>query len=244
LTSQTHRFPRFFVTVATPCPYLPGREERKLFTELKGGDAVELNDILTHYGFRRSQNVAYRPACDNCSACQSVRIRVKDFELKRWARKALKANSDLVADVIDPWVTDEQFDLLKTYLGARHGDGGMAGMDAYDYTLMVEDTPVETTLTEYRMAGEDGTASDLIAVCLTDRLSDGLSMVYSFYNPELQGRSLGTFMILEHVARARRMGLDYVYLGYMVSNCRKMSYKARFQPLEVLGPDGWRIAKA
>jgi arginine-tRNA-protein transferase len=229
--------------VAAPCPYLPGREERKLFTELRGGDAVGLNDILTHYGFRRSQNVAYRPACDNCSACRSVRIRVKDFELKRWGRKTLKANSDLIADVIEPWVTDEQFDLLKTYLDARHGDGGMAGMDAYDYTLMVEDTPVDTTLTEYRVSGGNGTAADLVAACLTDRLSDGLSMVYSFYNPTLRARSLGTFMILEHVARARRLGLDYVYLGYMVSNCRKMTYKARFQPLEMLGPDGWQPAQ-
>lgn len=240
MTSQSHKFPRFFVTVAAPCPYLPGREERKLFTELRGSDAMELNDILTHYGFRRSQNVAYRPACDNCSACQSVRIRVGDFQLKRWGRKALKTNDDLTADVMNPWVTDEQFDLLKKYLETRHGDGGMAGMDAYDYTLMVEDTPVNTSLTEYRVTAEDGATSDLVAVCLTDRLSDGLSMVYSFYDPDLPGRSLGTFMILEHVARARRMGLDYVYLGYMVANCRKMSYKARFQPLEILGPDGWR----
>lgn len=239
MTNQSHKFPRFFVTVASPCPYLPGREERKLFTELRGADAVELNDILTHYGFRRSQNVAYRPACDSCSACQSVRIRVNDFEVKRWAKKALKANEDLAIDIIEPWVTDEQFDLLKTYLDTRHADGGMAGMDPYDYTLMVEDTPVDTMLTEYRISGEDGTAEDLIAVCLTDQLSDGLSMVYSFYNPDAQARSLGTFMILEHIARAKRMGLKYVYLGYWVADCRKMAYKARFQPLEVLGPDGW-----
>ena len=245
LTNQSHKFPRFFVTVASPCPYLPGREERKLFTELRGADAVELNDILTHYGFRRSQNVAYRPACDSCNACQSVRIRVADFDLKRWAKKALKANSDLEIEIIDPWVTDEQYDLLKKYLDTRHADGGMAGMDPYDYTVMVEDTPVDTTLTEYRTpAGISDEPSNLVAVCLTDQLSDGLSMVYSFYDPDAQVRSLGTFMILEHIARARRLGLAYVYLGYWVRDCRKMTYKARFQPLEVLGPDGWSCTKS
>jgi arginine-tRNA-protein transferase len=214
--------------------------ERKLFTELRGADAAELHDILTHYGFRRSQNVAYRPACDGCNACLSARIRVADFELKRWARKTLKANEDLTAEVIDPWVTDEQYYLLKHYLGTRHAESGMASMGPYDYTAMVEDTPVQSMLTEYRTpsTGMDE-PSNLIAVCLSDRLSDGLSMVYSFFDPDATERSLGTYMILEHIARARRLGLKYVYLGYWIENCRKMQYKARFQPLEILGQNGW-----
>jgi len=141
--------------------------------------------------------------------------------------------------------TAEQYSVFRAYLDARHGDGGMADMTVLDYAMMVEDSHVQTRLVEYRRR-ESGVASpgegELLAVALTDVLKDGLSMVYSFYEPDPVGRSLGTFMILDHIARARRMGLAYVYLGYWVRGSRKMDYKGRFLPQERLAPEGWQRA--
>jgi arginine-tRNA-protein transferase len=137
--------------------------------------------------------------------------------------------------------TAEQYSVFRAYLDARHYDGGMADMTVLDYAMMVEDSHVQTRLIEYRRRREDesGRKGELLAVALTDVLNDGLSMVYSFYEPESEHRSLGTFMILDHIARARRMGLAYVYLGYWVRGSRKMHYKGRFLPQERLAPEGW-----
>ena len=243
MTDQSFRFPRFFVTAPSPCPYLPGRVERKVFTELKGSDAAEMNEALSRIGFRRSQNVVYRPSCDGCSACVSVRVVAAEFRPSASQKRLLKRHSDLEVSACEPWSTEEQFDLLQRYLGSRHPDGGMATMDAYDFADMVEQTPVDTIVVEYREASPNGRPGRLLGACLTDRQSDGLSMVYSFFEPdEPLRRGLGTFIILDHIVRAARAGLPYIYLGYWIAGCDRMDYKTRFAPVERLGAGGWRAA--
>lgn len=242
MTDQSIRFPRFYLTVPSPCPYLPDRLEQKIFTELKDGHAQELNDSLSKVGFRRSQRVAYKPACEGCQACVSVRIVVDAFEPGKTMRRILRRNGDLIETTAPPHATLEQFDLLTGYLDDRHSDGGMAGMSAIGYATMVGETPVTTHLIEYRKRDLSAPSDDdgpLLGACLTDVLDDGLSMIYSFYDVTAADRSLGTHMILAHVERARRLGLPYVYLGYWIEGSHKMAYKARFQPLEFYTEDGW-----
>ncbi|TIX51344.1 arginyltransferase [Alteraurantiacibacter aquimixticola] len=235
------RFPRFFVTSPAPCPYLPGKTERKVFTELKGGHAEQLHDALSRIGFRRSQTVAYRPSCVDCRACVSVRVVAEEFQPSASQRKTLRRNEDLVVTECRPWATSEQYQLLQKYLGSRHPGGGMAAMDEVDYADMVEHTSVSSFIIEYREPSADGRPGRLIAACLTDRQGDGLSMIYSFYDPDIEGRSgLGNFVILDHIRRAAEAGLPYVYLGYWVEGSPRMQYKVRYRPLEQLGPDGWR----
>lgn len=235
------RFPRFFVTSPAPCPYLPGRTERKVFTELKGPHSEQLNEALGRIGFRRSQTVAYRPSCLDCRACVSVRVVASEFAPSSTQKRLSKRNADLVVSECRPWATAEQFDLLRRYLASRHPGGGMAAMDEVDYADMVEHTSVSTFVIEYREpSGEDGQPGRLVAACLTDRQGDGLSMIYSFYDPDIEARSgLGNFVILDHIRRAREVGLAYVYLGYWVEGSPRMQYKVRYRPLERLGPEGW-----
>ncbi len=243
MTQHSRDTPQFYLTAPSPCPYLSGNEERKVFTHLVGERAGELNDLLTHGGFRRSQSIAYRPACDGCKSCVSVRVVAADFRPTRTMRRILARNHDIVGDMRTAVPTSEQYSVFRAYLDARHRDGGMADMTVLDYAMMVEDSHVETRLIDYRRRGPGGpdgrAAGDLLAVALTDVLSDGLSMVYSFFEPDAGARSLGTFMILDHIARARRMGLPYVYLGYWVRGSQKMDYKSRFLPQERLLSAGW-----
>ncbi len=244
MTNQQQDPPQFFMTAPNTCGYLPDKVERKVFTHLVGMRAAALNDLLTQAGFRRSQTIAYRPACDQCSACVSVRVPVDEFEPSRNMKRVLEANSDLVGLTIPNKATSEQYSLFRSYLGDRHSDGGMIDMSVLDFSLMIEDSHVDTTLIEYRRRGPDtfingrGTGP-LIATALTDILSDGLSMVYSFFDPELSDRGLGTYMILDHIQRTKKQGLPYLYLGYWINGSKKMDYKARFKPQERLGLNGW-----
>lgn len=231
--------PQFYVTAPQTCPYLEGRSERKLFTALQGESADKLNNALSRQGFRRSQNVLYRPSCADCQACLSARIRVADFEPNRTQRRVLRRNAQLRRTATSPWATDEQFALFRRYLDHRHADGGMADMDIFEFAAMIEETPVKTRVIEYRDASAGG-ARALVAVCLTDVLDDGVSMVYSFYDPDRIMDSLGTYLILDHVAIARRAGLPYVYLGYWVPGSRKMGYKANFGALEIFKGGRWQ----
>ena len=234
------RFPRFFVTNPGPCPYLPGKTERKVFTELHGPHADELNDALGRIGFRRSQNVAYRPSCIDCKSCVSVRVLTKEFEPNATQRRILKRNADLVVSACRPWSTSEQYDLLRRYLSQRHPVGGMTTMDDMDYADMVEQSPVKSHVVEYRTPGRFGRLGELVGACLTDQQADGLSMIYSFYDAEAEGRpGLGNFIIMDHIMRARAAGLPYVYLGYWVEGAARMQYKVRYRPMERLGPEGW-----
>lgn len=244
MTHHPPQSPQFFLTAPSPCPYIEGQFERKVFTHLVGDKAPELNDLLTQGGFRRSQNIAYRPACEACRACVSVRILAGEFRPTKNMKRVLHHNTDLVGAMHDAEPSTEQYSLFRSYLDARHRRGGMSDMTVLDYAMMVEDTHVDTKVIEYRRRGPDSFITgegqgELIAVALTDRMADGLSMVYSYFNPDMEDRSLGTFMILDHIARARAAGLPHVYLGYWVNGSRKMSYKVRFQPQEHLGPKGW-----
>ena len=236
------RFPRFFVTSPSPCPYLPGKQERKVFTELAGIHATELNDALGRIGFRRSQTVAYRPSCAGCTACVSVRVVAHEFQPNASQRKLIKRHADLEVVPCRAWATDEQFRLLRRYLSSRHPGGGMAAMDEDDFADMVEHSPVNSLVMEYREPAKHGRQGKLLGACLTDRQADGLSMIYSFFAADEESRpGLGNFIILDHIARARAAGLPYVYLGYWVKGSRRMAYKTRYRPIEVLGPAGWRV---
>ncbi|MBK8838336.1 MAG: arginyltransferase [Hyphomonadaceae bacterium] len=233
---------KFYLTSPQPCPYLPGKMERKVFANLAVDGAVNLNDSLTRSGFRRSQTIAYRPACKACGACRSVRIDVSAFKMsKRWKR-VLARNAMLEREPVNARATREQFRLLKKYLNDRHPGGGMTEMEIRDYAGMVDASPVRTVVFEYRNRIEPGPVDDgvLQAAALTDVLRDGLSMVYSFFRPELSGRSVGSFMVLDHIRLASELGLPYVYLGYWVRGSDKMGYKADFQPLEVFDGENWR----
>ena len=244
MTAHHPQTPQFFLTSPSSCPYLSGQLERKVFTHLVGSRAPELLDLLTQGGFRRSQNIAYRPACERCRACVSVRILVDEFTPTKSMKRVLQTNRDLIGRMDGAEPSSEQYALFRRYLDSRHTRGGMSEMSVLDYTMMVEDSQVDTRLIQYRRRGPDSRfarTSDgaLMAVALSDVMADGLSMVYSFFNPDEPQRSLGTFMILDHIERARSMGLPYLYLGYWVEGSRKMDYKIRFQPQEHLRPRGW-----
>jgi leucyl-tRNA---protein transferase len=241
MTEQAPETTQFFLTAAMPCPYLPDRHERKLFTHLTGRRASVLHQVLSDHGFRRSQNLIYRPACEGCSACQSARIPVLRFMPNARHRRTLKRNADMAAEEIAAVATPEQYDLFVRYLAARHSGGGMTQMSYVDYEYMVEDTPVNSMLIEYRLKTKDSVEGQLAGVALSDMMSEGLSMVYSFFDPDLGGRGLGNYMILDHIRRTQMAGLKYVYLGYWVPNSPKMAYKAQFKPLEIqTGTQGWR----
>jgi leucyl-tRNA---protein transferase len=225
---------QFFRSGPMPCPYLPGRVERKLFTRLTAPCASEVNSTLSRAGFRRSHDIVYRPVCPGCSACVPVRIPVTDFQPGRSMRRILKANTDLSVAEVPAIATHEQFRLFHSYQMSRHGDSDMARMSLGDYSAMVDEGRAETCLFEVRDPHDR-----LVGAILTDRLRDGLSAVYSFFDADQDKRSLGTFMILSLVNQSLVEGLPHVYLGYWIRSSRKMAYKARFQPLEALGPDGW-----
>ena len=229
---------RFYVTGPTPCPYLPGQYERKAFTHLNQSSPDALHHQLSEAGFRRSQSVAYRPACPSCNACRSVRVDTQRFKPSRNQTRILRRNADLVRRPVDAKATREQYRLLKTYLMSRHAGGGMSEMGFREYVGMVNETPVQTLIFEYRQGPDEN--APLVAVALTDVLRDGFSMVYTFFDPRQPKRSLGTYMILDHIMSAGAYGLPHVYLGYWIKESPKMDYKRRFQPLEVLDGPVWR----
>lgn len=233
-------YPDFYMTAPSPCPYLEGRFERKVFTHLVGGQAVQLNNRLTHAGFRRSQNIVYRPMCEGCNACTSVRVKARDFSPSRSQARIIRRNQDLISNICEGVASKEQFSLFRDYVEARHSDGGMSDMTGLDYASMVEDSAVRTQVVEYRFSGRENDKGELVAVAMIDELEDGLSMVYSFFSPDQARRSLGSFMILDHIERARARGLAYLYLGYWVQHSPKMDYKRNYAPLEGLSKFGWQ----
>ncbi|MBX3454049.1 arginyltransferase [Ferrovibrio sp.] len=227
----------FFATPPTPCPYLPGLMERKVVTLLAGDDPDGLHNALSQAGFRRSQDLAYRPACENCNACIPVRVPVADFQPSDSQKRLWRRRGDIVTRQLPAYATREHYMVFRRYVTARHEGGGMADMEFADYRAMVEDSPVRTGLTEFRFA--DGR---LLGVCLTDEMSDGISLVYSFFDPDFERSSPGSLIILWHIEQARETGRAYLYLGYWIANSGKMAYKAKFRPLEMLTPSGWFLA--
>jgi len=238
-TSGFRRTLKFYMTATSPCPYLEGERERKAFTSLAIDDADAVHNALSQSGFRRSQNIAYRPTCPSCNACRSIRVLARDFEFGKGDRRIVRRNTDLTAQPVKADPSREQYRLLKKYLSARHPKGGMSDMSSRDYFSMVTDSPVQGMVIEYRL-GSDPEAP-LVAAAITDIMRDGLSMVYSFFDPDDANRSLGTYMILDHIRRTAELGLPHVYLGYWVENSPKMAYKRQFAPLEVLNGDHWEL---
>lgn len=231
------RRPHFFFTTAPmPCPYIEGRMERKLVTELVDADASRLHDTLSRAGFRRSHSIAYTPACPGCTACIPVRVIVKDFEPGRTQKRTIAANKHLIATETIARATAEQFRLFSAYQNSRHTGSDMALMGFYDYRAMVEDSPIETGVVEFREPG-----GRLVGGMLADHMDDGLSAVYSFFDTTDPSRGIGTYMILWMIERARALGLPYVYLGYWISESAKMAYKTRFQPLEAFVAGSWGV---
>ncbi|MDE2165487.1 MAG: arginyltransferase [Alphaproteobacteria bacterium] len=225
----------FFATSTLPCPYVKGQRERKLVVELFGRNAPEFYNTLSRAGFRRSHSLAYRPACVDCARCVPVRIPVRDFVESRSLRRIRNANRDLATSIGGVRADHDQFRLFQRYQHSRHAESDMAAMTYGDYRAMIEDTPLTTMLV--RLRDPDGM---LYGACLTDLLDDGVSAVYSFYDPGEGKRGLGTMLILSLVDEARRRRLPHVYLGYWIAESPKMAYKARFRPLETLQSDGWR----
>ena len=232
--------PQFYVTAPQDCPYLEKQVERKLFTALYGSNSNRLNNSLSKQGFRRSQNVLYRPSCSNCNACMSARISSEEFKQSKSQKRIRIRNADVMRVVNPPLATDPQYDLFKRYINTRHPNGGMADMDADDFTAMIEETNVDSKIVEY-YANKNG-KPELIGFSLVDILDDGISMVYSVFDPDMKERSLGTYMIIDHNYLALEMMLKFVYLGYWVKGSSKMDYKKRFSPLEVFTDDKWICA--
>ena len=236
----------FYRTFPMPCPYLEGRMEQRVFTSLTGGDSSALFDLLSRAGFRRSLDTVYQPSCPECDACVPMRILVREFAPGKSFRRVLRANRDLAAELLPARATREQYRLFSRYLKSRHGGGEMTNMTWREYLSFAEDTPAETFIAEFRDpasrpdSGEETGEGALVAACIVDRISDGLSAVYSFFDPGQGNRGLGNFMRLWLVAKAREMGLSHVYPGYWIADCPKMSYKARFRPLERLTKGGWK----
>jgi leucyl-tRNA---protein transferase len=243
MTIERPNFPQFFITAPSACPYLAGQMERKVFTHLLGNDARALNSQLSHGGFRRSQNIAYRPACDSCNACTSVRVPVEGFMWTKSFRRVLLKNRDLTASVVKPTATSEHYDLFREYIDTRHSDGGMADMSVLDFAAMIDETVVDSRLIEYRYERAHENGGELVATVLMDVLQDGLSLIYSFFDPSEEARSLGTFVVLDGILRAKKLGLPFVYIGYLVPGAKKMEYKARFMPQERLGGKGWHLVR-
>lgn len=228
---------RFYLTNPSPCPYLEGKKERKVFTNLAVEDSHVLHDALSQSGFRRSQSIAYRPACAQCSACRPTRVLVDEFTpTKRWKR-VLNKNQNLERRAFRPTATREQYRLLKAYLQNRHLGGGMAQMSYREYVAMLESSPIPTVVFEYRE--KDVPDAPLVAVAIADVLRDGLSMVYTGFDPAFRANSIGNYLILDHIEYARELGLKYVFLGYWVHGSEKMNYKADFRPMEVFHKEEW-----
>ena len=233
--SITQRPTSFFITAPLPCPYLGEKVERRMVTELSGIDSTSLHDTLSRVGFRRSHNLVYAPICQDCCACLAVRTLVEEFEPSASQRRVLRLNDNVIAVEKSAEATSKQYELFSRYQDSRHTGGDMATMDFYDYQALVEETPVETMLVEFK--NDDGM---LVGGCLVDIMADGFSAIYSYFDPQYHKNSLGTYMILWLIERAKQLNLPYVYLGYWIGGNQKMAYKDKFLPLEYFTADGWQ----
>ena len=225
---------RFYRSMPSPCPYIPGQIERKLFTRLDGAGTAELNATLTRAGFRRSHDIVYRPVCPACQACVPVRIPTEQFQPNRTQKRILKRNADLTLVERPAIASEEQYQLFSAYQRGRHADGDMARMSFIDFRAMIQDGSADSRVLELR-DGRNG----LLGAMLVDTLSDGLSAVYSFFDPAADRRSLGTFIVLAALNLLRGQQHPFLYLGYWIARSRKMAYKSRFHPIQKLGPAGW-----
>lgn len=226
---------QFYVTKEMPCSYYANRKSRNLVPDPDIPMNMPIYNQLIRHGFRRSGKFSYRPYCNGCQACIACRIPVNDFMTSRSQQRCLKNNSDLSLSVIRAGFTEEYFDLYRRYLNSRHRDGSMADPGKEDYEQFLYCNWCDTRFLEFRID------SNLVAVAVTDFVSDGLSAVYSFFDPELKKRSLGTWCILQQIDYAKQLELEYVYLGYWIENHDKMHYKTNFKPLQLYLDQQWRL---
>lgn len=241
---STQKNLRFYLTAPQTCPYLPNRHERKIFTTLNEADGDLINEALTQAGFRRSQNISYRPACDMCASCVSIRVLAQEFDLKKW-RRALKCDEFLYSEIAYPEANEERFELIKQYLENRHSGEGMSDMNGDDFIAMLEECTQTTRIIDYRLKNdcEFGVRGELMASILVDLLEEGRSLVYSFYSPKLLPFSIGSYLVLDQIRSVKQLGQSHTYLGYWIKGSKKMEYKTRFKPFEHLGPQGWSRAE-
>lgn len=225
------------LSMRSECPYIDGRTEQRVAVDISQNPA--LHDRMARAGFRRVENWVYKPACPGCNACIPWRVDTVNFNMGRNLSRIWRVNDDLARHIAPISPTAEHYNLFKRYVGKRHGDGQMASMNHDEFISMIENSPIESVLLDYRTA--DGR---LIGTVLTDVQSDGLSAVYSFFDPDESKRSLGTYMIMDMIDFAKELGLAYLYLGYYVEDSSKMYYKARFQPASVFIDGQWQIYEA
>lgn len=230
--------PQFFLSMESDCPYIKGNRERKIFTTLTKNNPQRMQNDLSHIGFRRSQNIVYRPACANCSGCISARVPAHEYKLRSSQKRIISKNKHVAREVRQCNATDEQYEVFQRYVSMRHDEGGMSDMTIEEFQAMMEEPLVSARIVEYRLL-ENGRPTRLIAACLTDVISDGVSMVYSFFDPDFQHLSLGTYMILDHIELCAKAHLDYVYLGYWIKDAPNMRYKANFAPLDLFVNGKW-----
>ena len=226
---------RFYQTLPHACSYLDDQEASTLFLDPQQTVTAEIYDALTQLGFRRSGQHLYRPQCDACNACQSVRVRVADFKPSRQQNRAFKRNQDLSWKLVPTDFNQEHYQLYERYLNSRHADGDMYPPSEEQFKNFLLVNQRWSNLVEFR--DPDG---KLVAVAAVDQLQDGLSAIYTFFDPEEKDSSLGVFAILWQLKQASVMQLPYVYLGYWIKACRKMNYKQDYQPLEILNKQVWQ----
>ncbi|WP_027859811.1 arginyltransferase [Marinobacterium jannaschii] len=228
----------FYATPEHDCSYLQDREAKTLFVDPQAIIAKDTYSQLSDLGFRRSGRHIYRPHCNDCQACISVRIPSTEFQPSRSQKRVLSKNSDIKIRVVTPQFNQEYYELYSRYISSRHADGDMYPPSAEQFNSFLVDGDQESCFIEMR-----GPDNSLMAIAVTDYLENGLSAIYTFYDPDDTRRSLGTFAILAQIRHACHIGLPYVYLGYWVRECRKMSYKIAFRPSELLLDGHWVTIK-
>lgn len=237
MKETTHERLALYLSPEHPCGYLPGESARTVFLDPQVTPQQSLYSAFAAQGFRRSGGFLYRPQCERCHACVPVRIPVTEFRPDRTQRRVWRLNQDLAIRLRRTEADPEHFALYRRYLLQRHPGGGMDQHTAADYNAFLTSRWSNTLSVEFRLAGQ------LLGVAVVDELDDALSAVYTYFDPALARRSLGTFAILWQIEEARRRGLRWLYLGYWIEGSRKMAYKDRFRPFERFGPDGWQLIR-
>lgn len=226
---------RFYATPEHDCSYLPERQARTLFVDPRATIDQHTYSQLSDLGFRRSGSHIYRPHCDGCQACISVRVPVGRFRPSKTQRRIENRNADLIVRAAPCMLSEEYYDLYQRYIRTRHADGDMYPPSEDQFVNFLVEGGIDSCFFDFRTA-----EGQLLAVAVADRLEHGLSALYTFYDPDQPRRSLGSYAILWQIRQARRLQLPYLYLGYWVKACRKMNYKTAYSPLEMLYNGEWQ----